>query len=196
MSPSTRRSILETGRVQERLAALRTPHSPRSLLSSNSGDNTNEDGQKDPYVFHLIENTGTSARRLSPTTGEALQQMAQAPLAKSGSVPENRGQLSSGDTNTRPQKEPRGAASSLQAMERVYPLQAMERVYVTSLSLLEKEHERLSTTIPLSGHHTTRRQPRYSEKAAATMFPSTSRLRGLEPPGAYIGSRYDRAIVS
>jgi hypothetical protein len=38
----------------------------------------------------------------------------------------------------------------------------MERVYVTSLSLQEKEQERLSTTIPISGHQTT---------AATTVFP-------------------------
>jgi ankyrin repeat protein len=102
MSPSATRAVLETRRIQERVAALRT-HSPRSVLGSNSGDNTKEDGQKDPYVFHLSQGTGTSVRQLSPASGEALRQMAQAPPAKSGSVPENRGQVSSDDTNTRPQ---------------------------------------------------------------------------------------------
>jgi hypothetical protein len=121
MSPSARRAFLETRTIQERVDALRTPHFSGLLPSSNSGDsgdNTKEDGQKDPYVFDLIENTGTSARRLSPATGEAWQQMAQAPLAKSGSVPEIRGQFSSGNTNTRPQKQPPAAALSLQEKTR------------------------------------------------------------------------------
>jgi hypothetical protein len=137
-SPSASRVALETRRIQERLAALRTTHSQRSLLllGSSSGDNTKEDGNHDADAFfHRSQETGTNdVRRLSPASGDAWQ----APLAKSSGpvIP---------DIKSRPRKQfPAAAAASFPTPDRASSLQEMERVYATSLQ--KKEPEGISTT--------------------------------------------------
>jgi hypothetical protein len=107
--------------------------------------------------------------------------MAQAPPVKSGSVPENRGQVSSDNTNSRPQKQPPAAASSLQAKE--------ERVYVTSLQ--EKEQERLSTKI-ISGHlhHHSDSEEEEEEETETTNTDNRDAINDVDMMDAMMGGTY------